>query len=160
MYVATKKLHPHISSSPRHMGWMILWLWGLISSEIRHIVLLRDQGDGSRSCFYSAYKAEESMLALPRCLKHRGQENKGFLKREKTVFLLQCSLFLYSQRLQSAASSSEQVRIEANIGFLQEEGWPKPSCPFLVWCTLALLAVCLLSLCITVSPIEIGTRGN
>lgn len=39
MYVAIKKNStPHFFLPPRHMGWVILWLWGLITTEIRHIV--------------------------------------------------------------------------------------------------------------------------
>lgn len=173
MYVATKKkkkLHPHISSYLQTHGMDDSLAVGVLSIQRSGTlsVLLRDQGDGRRSSSCSACKAEGSWLALPGYLKHRGQESKGFLKREGrlSAFLEKAlstpvfSVLVWWTAAKCRFMWAGQDWRKHRIGIPQEEGWPKPSCPSSVWCTLALSAVCLLSLYVTVSPIEIGTRGS
>lgn len=110
-------------------------------------------------------------MTSPQCQEYKGQESKLFPKREeclsaflkktvsiheKTVFLLQCYLFLYDQWLLSAASS-EQVWTEANIGLASCRKRTGQSQAFPCRClgSSALLSVCLLSLSIMGSPVEI-----
>lgn len=172
MYVATKKTppSPHFFLPPDTWGMDDSLAVGILSIQRSGSlsVLLGDQGDGRRSSSYSACKAEGSRLALPGCLKHRAQESKGFLKREGrlSAFLEKAlstpvfSVLVWSTATECRFIWAGQDWRKHRIGILQEGGWPKPSCPSSVWCTLALLAVCLLSLCVTVSPVELGTRGS
>lgn len=137
MYVATKnkknKKNPKTKKpsiltfliTSRHMGWMILWLWG--SYQYR---------DQAHCLYYSETRAMAGgalptlpvqLPLLPGCLKHRGQESKGLLKREGrlSAFLEKAlstpvfSVLVWSMAAEClSAASCEQVRIDANIGLV------------------------------------------
>lgn len=176
MYVATKKkkkkqktLHPHISSYLQTHGMDDSLAVGVLSIQRSGTlsVLLGDQGDGRRSSSYSACTAS-TLARVPETQgsgKQRTSQKGGTpvsIPGESSVYSsVLCSCMVNGCRVPECRFMwAGQDWRKHRIGIPQEEGWPKPSCPSSVWCTLALLAVCLRSLCITVSPVEIGTRGS
>lgn len=163
---------PTFLLTSRHMGWMILWLWGVLSIQRSGTLsTTRRPGRWQEELFLLCLYSWRKLVGLARVPEAQGSGKQRTSQKGGTPVSIPGESSVYSSVLCSCMVNgwlvpecrfiwAGQDWRKHRIGILQEEGWPKPSCPSSVWCTLALLAVCLLSLCVTVSLIEIGTRGS